>query len=196
MKKFELTSETIVNALGVTLFRIKATVDIDRFGVKKGDLGGFIEKEDNLCNAWVHGDAQVYGDAWVSGDARVFGNAWVHGNAWVYDNAWVYGDAWVSGDARVAGNARVFGDAWVYGNAQVSDNDDLCWFSRFGSAHRTTTAYRTKLGVSVRCGYFEGTLDEFTKQVKETHGESKYAREYLAIAEVIKIKFDLCDKKN
>lgn len=44
MKKFELTSETIVNALGVTLFRIKATVDIDRFGVKKGDLGGFLEK--------------------------------------------------------------------------------------------------------------------------------------------------------
>jgi len=179
MKKFELTSETIVNALGVTLFRIKATVDIDRFGVKKGDLGGFIEKEDNLSgNAWVHGDAQVFGNARVFGNAQVFGDARVAGNAWV------------------AGNARVYGNAWVYDNAQVSDNDDLCWFSRFGSAHRTTTAYRTKLGVSVRCGYFEGTLDEFIKQVKETHGESKYAREYLAIAEVIKIKFDLCDKKN
>lgn len=148
MKKFELTSETIVNALGVTLFRIKATVDIDRFGVKKGDLGGFIEKEDNL-----------YGDAWVYGNAQVYGNAWVSGNAWVYGNA------------------------------------DYCCFQSFGSAHRTTTAYRTKLGVSVRCGYFEGTLDEFIKQVKETHGESKYAREYLAVAEVVKIKFDLCDKK-
>lgn len=67
MKKFELTSETIVNALGVTLFRIKATVDIDRFGVKKGDLGGFIEKEDNLSgNAWVYDNARVSGDARVA----------------------------------------------------------------------------------------------------------------------------------
>ena len=71
MKKFELTSE-FVTFLGKKLFRIKALVS---FGdVKEGELGGLVEKEENLDqsgNAWVSGDARVYGNAWVSGDARV-----------------------------------------------------------------------------------------------------------------------------
>lgn len=71
MKKFELTSE-FVTFLGKKLFRIKALVS---FGdVKEGELGGLVEKEENLDqsgNAWVYGDARVYGNAWVSGDARV-----------------------------------------------------------------------------------------------------------------------------
>lgn len=71
MKKFELTSE-FVTFLGKKLFRIKALVS---FGdVKEGELGGLVEKEENLDqsgNAWVSGDARVYGDARVSGDARV-----------------------------------------------------------------------------------------------------------------------------
>ena len=75
MKKYELTAESIVK-FGRTLFRIKALV---AFGdVEEGELGGFVEKEENLDqsgNAWVSGDAQVYGDARVSGDAQVYGDA-------------------------------------------------------------------------------------------------------------------------
>ena len=81
MKKYELTSETKV-FLGKTLYRIKALV---QFGnVNAGDLGGWIEKEENLSqsgNAWVYGNARVSGDASVSGDAEVYGNARVYGNA-------------------------------------------------------------------------------------------------------------------
>ena len=103
MKKYSLTKNKI-ELFGKTLFQIKAEMS---FGsVVKGELGGYIEKEENL--------SQVYGDAWVYGDARV------SGNARVYDNALVYGNAQVSGDARVSGNAQVSGDAWVSGNAQVS----------------------------------------------------------------------------
>jgi hypothetical protein len=40
----------------------------------------------------------------------------------------------------------------------------------------------------VTCGCFNGTLDEFEKRVKETHDNSKYGREYLAMIEMIKIK--------
>ena len=74
MKKFELISEFVTNVFGKKLFRIKALV---AFGnVEKGELGGFIEKEDNLShdgNAWVYGNAQVSGDARVFGNARAFG---------------------------------------------------------------------------------------------------------------------------
>lgn len=93
MKKYELTTNTKMR-FGRKLFQIKALVS---FGdVVAGDLGGYIEKEENLSH---DGDAWVYGDAEVYGDARVSGDAWVFGDARVYGNAWVSGDARVSGDA-------------------------------------------------------------------------------------------------
>lgn len=69
MKKYEFTGETKRVELWnrtATLHRIKATVE---FGfVKVGELGGWIEKEENLSHegkAWVCGDAEVCGDAKV-----------------------------------------------------------------------------------------------------------------------------------
>ena len=75
MKNFELTNETIANDCGVTLHRIKAVKDIitPRFTVKAGELGGFVEKVDNLAyDAWVSDDAMVYDNARVYGNARVY----------------------------------------------------------------------------------------------------------------------------
>ena len=67
-KHFEFTGERRINAFGVKLFQIRCTV---AFGdVKVGDIGGWIEKEDNLS-----GNAGVYGDAEVSDNAEVYGNA-------------------------------------------------------------------------------------------------------------------------
>ena len=138
MKKFEFTSETKTTISGIVLHRIKALVRID-LGystiIEVGDLGGWLEKEDNLSylgSAWVSGDAEVFGDAKVFGDAlisgysRVFGNARIFGNARVYNHACVFGDAQVSGYAWIYGDAKVFDDAvvadsaWVFGDAEVS----------------------------------------------------------------------------
>ena len=91
MKKFKLTSEFIVDISGVKLFRIKALIEFGN--VKAGDLGGYIEKEENLSHM---------GDAWVSDDARISGNAQVFGNAQVSGDAQVFGDARVSGDKDYA----------------------------------------------------------------------------------------------
>lgn len=129
MKKYELTTETLQLA-GRTLHRIKAVRD---FGlVKAGELGGWIESEENLSqadNAWVYNNAKVfdkarvYGDAAVSDDATVCGYAIVNDNARVYDNAEVsdyaevYENAIVFGHAKVYGFTRIFGNAIVLGNA-------------------------------------------------------------------------------
>ena len=79
MKKFEFTGETKTISLlfrTATLHRIRAVAE---FGlVKIGDLGGWIEKEENLSHegkAWVCGDAKVWGDAEVWGNAKVWGDA-------------------------------------------------------------------------------------------------------------------------
>ena len=93
----------------ITLYQIEALKDFS--DIKKGDLGGWIEKESNLSQQ---------GDCWVSCRARVYDNAIVSDNAWVFGNAWVSGCAWVSGNARVFGNARVSGNDWVSGNAIIN----------------------------------------------------------------------------
>ena len=108
------------------------------------------------------------------------------GNAEVSGNAWVYGNAWVSGNAEVFGNARVYGDA------DINSNDKHCGFDCFGSQNRHTHAYMTKQGtVEITCGCFQGTLDEFVKKVESTHAGTVYEKQYKAIAELIRIKFNL-----
>lgn len=69
--KYELTDETREVA-GRTLRRIRARSSF--CDVAAGDLGGWVETEENLSQAgaaWVSGDAQVSGDAWVYGDAHL-----------------------------------------------------------------------------------------------------------------------------
>ena len=208
MKKYEFTGEEkLIN--NHTLHRVRA---LRNFGmVKAGDLGGWIEGEDNLSHdgyAWVYGEAQVEGNACVTGGARVGGNARVSGEALVTGNAlvsvaaWVYGwsqvtgNAYVGGDARVGGNARVTGsacvtgDARVGGNAHVEGNADFSIIGGFGSFFRTTTFFRCQDGkVRTQCGCFYGDLKEFRAKVKETHGESKMAKEYLMIADLMEMHF-------
>ena len=75
MKKFEFTGETKTISLlfrTATLHRIRAVAE---FGlVKIGDLGGWIEKEENLSHegkAWVWGNAEVWGNAKVFSASHV-----------------------------------------------------------------------------------------------------------------------------
>ena len=112
--KFELLLDDVVEYLGIKLFRIRA---LKSFGnVEAGDIGGYIEKEENLS---IYGNAWVYGDVRVSGDARVYGDARVSGDASVYDNARVSGNALVYGDARVYDNARSIVTGKQIGRAHV-----------------------------------------------------------------------------
>lgn len=168
-KKFILTDEFVINGFGVKLFRIKCVKSFKY--AKEGELGGLIEKEENL---------EQSGDAWVYGNAQVSGNARVYGNAWVY------------GDAQVYGDARVYGNAWVSGDAKIENNDNHCGFDCFGSANRHTHAYLTKDNkVEITCGCFNGSIEEFAKKVEQTHSGTVYEKAYKAIINVIKIKFGL-----
>ena len=240
MKKYELTTNT-ETCFGRKLYQIKALKD---FGdVKAGDLGGYIEKEENLsqdgiawvfdnaciygdaevcgnaqihdiacvydtarifgnahvyCGALVYGNASVYGNALVYGDAEIYGDACVYDNAEVFDNAQVFGDAFVCDNAEVFDNACVLGNAQVYDttcihcDAQISSNADYICFKGFGSENRNTTMFKTKNGdVCVSCGCFTGSLRAFMDKVKETHGNTKYAKEYLACIEVARIHFEI-----
>lgn len=88
------------------------------------------------------------------------------------------GNDWVSDNARVSGNAR------------VSSNTDYATVHGFGSCSRTTTFFKCKDGlVRCNCGCFYGTIEEFRAKVCETHGDSKFAKEYLIIADLMELHF-------
>ena len=121
-KKYEITNQTLVTPSGITLYRIRATRDIPSFSIKKGNLGGFVESEENLShdgNAWIFHKARVYGDAVVCGNARVLGSAEVFGGAVVGDDACIHNRAQVCGNAKVTGKAFIYGSAWVGDAVQV-----------------------------------------------------------------------------
>lgn len=92
------------------------------------------------------------------------------------------GGCWISDDARI------YDDAQIYGNAQIKTFHDICIMSCFGSEGRTTTAFNCKdKTIKVNCGCFNGTINEFEKQIEKTHGNTQYGREYKAMVELIKI---------
>ena len=163
--KYELTDETI-DVSGTTLHRIKALKDFGN--VKKGELGGYVKKGE--LGGYVESEYNL----------SQIGNCWVYGNARVYGNAELCGNAWVYGNAEVCGNARVYGNA------------DYITIKGLGSRYRDTTIFKTRNeDVVVRCGCFYGTLTEFVNEVGITHGDSKYAKEYLALVELAKIHFGI-----
>lgn len=143
--KYRLIPEDCKINYGRKLYRIEALKD---FGViKAGELGGYIESENNLsfdgeawvcenaevfddariCNdALINGNARIYGNAIVSNKAAVGGNALIYGNALICDEVCVYDKAYVYGNVLVCNNAIIRGNAVVSGNARIEGNALIC----------------------------------------------------------------------
>lgn len=168
----------------VPLYRIKALQD---FGdVKKGDLGGLIEKEENLSHndaCWVYDNARIFGNARLSDNAKVKDNSVIRDRARVFGNAVVCGHSSIGDDAIIKGNSRII-DSPVEGNTRIEGNSTLknsiavktgClsmnafiegsddWFtiSNIGSRHSTTTFFkmRNELGQYEGVGVVTGCFE-------------------------------------
>ena len=221
-KKYELTGETI-KYKGYTLHRIKALKDIvinTEITIKKGNLGGWIEKEYNLSqdgNCWVSGKAKVFGDATVKGcayvsdyvevhgnaiirdNSKVYGYADVYGHSWIGDkseifgNAAVHGEAFVDGYAKVCGKCCVYGNSLVYGNAQIHGNALVCGDAKvYENAEVYGNAIiREHAEIHGTACLKEGTIGG-TIDIKETNAlkETKHFK-----VEVSKINSDLSHEK-
>ena len=132
----------------IVLYRTQALVDIPAYGIKAGDLGGYIPSEKHWShkgNSWfgkncllisglVYGDVFVSGnvileDSYISGEAKVVGNVKLV-RTQVYDKALISGmtkgchievtDSHISGQARVISNGTVrILHSTVYGQTRV-----------------------------------------------------------------------------
>lgn len=112
-KYFELFKDDYKIINGVTVYRIKALIDFDN--IKAGELGGYIEKEDNLKVYYSVLDPGWYSYYAENNNVRA---------SWIYDNACVYGDSVVYLGGRVKGNSvicnsHILDDSTVDGDCSI-----------------------------------------------------------------------------
>ena len=180
-KKYKLREDLTKEFYGKTLYRIEALRD---FGIiKKGELGGYIGKEENLIH---DGNAEVCGDAVVYGNAEVCGDAVVYGKAEVCGKAEVYGNAEVCGDAVVCGDAKVYGNAVIYGDAVITKTSDYYVGKNTWSSGRYFTYTRSNRKWKVGCFY--GTGEEL---IEKAYKDSEVSgREYKRIVEYVEAMYN------
>lgn len=133
-KKYQLTDEASFIDGNTLVYRIQARVELPSMGVRAGDLGGFVESEENLSHegdCWIADDARVLGRSLVQDDAIISGDAMVRGESLIRDSAVITGYAQVessvvSGDSFVSEYARLDKasviDSKVSGTAMVGDS--------------------------------------------------------------------------
>lgn len=106
---------------GPVVYRIQALRDIGD-DVKAGDLGGFVESENNLS---------FIGESWIYDNSTVLGDAFVGDNAKVKDNSSVFGDSHIDGNAVVEKKSTIFGTISLSDNVKVTNGVCLCYYAAF-----------------------------------------------------------------
>ena len=82
------------------------------------------------------------------------------------------------------------GGANLGGAGKITSVDDILLIGPIGSRADYTHIYRTDKGVYVKCGCFFGTVDEFASKVKDTHGDNKFANQYLKVIDFVNKYFE------
>lgn len=119
--KYQITSQS--HPRYPWLRRIQALIDVNET-VSSGDMGGFIESENNLSQnggCWIYDNAICCGEAVVEQEARLFDGALAR------DSALITGDSCMFDRARAEGHCcirsgEIKEDARIAGNAILSES--------------------------------------------------------------------------
>ena len=134
-KKYELTDETI-NHYGVVLHRIKALRSfntINNMHVNAGDLGGYVESEDNLSQ---------------------------EDNCWIFDNSIVMDRCTVSDASVVLNNSKLVYDTHLLDCSKV-DNSTLVSKLNIRSSNISDSLVSISYGEIYDCSLFETTINAY-----------------------------------
>lgn len=72
-------------------------------------------------------------------------------------------------------------------NGFITSSNDTISISPIGSRKDTTTFYFNKdRDIIVNCGCFNDTIEEFEENVRKTHGDNKYAKQYIGAIAYVK----------
>ncbi|MDM8212804.1 polymer-forming cytoskeletal protein [Enterococcus hirae] len=201
--KYTLTDETM-EYQGHTLHRIKALKDLKSASgvvlVKKDDLGGWVEIEDNLSQfgmAWVYGNAKLLDISFVCEEAEIFDNAIIRDgaeireNAVVADNSVVQENSTVRDHATIRDCAVVSGEvivrdhATICGDATVTKDSDYLMFRNHWSSGRAFTWTRSNDMWKVGCFYGTGR-ELIAKAYADSETSGNYYEFYVDFVERLK----------
>jgi hypothetical protein len=177
-KKYRLTEDTII-VNGRTLYRIQALLDFGN--VKMGDIGGYVQSEDNLFHhndAWIYDNAKVYDMALLTDDAKIYGKTEIYGNARVR------GKARLNDEEKVFGETEISGNTQLCGKITISSNNDYFTIQPFGSRSDSLTLTRDRMAFSKRISC---TWDKLLKNHNETYW---FKEQYKKIIEFANEFFD------
>ena len=112
-ERYKLLKHDHIKVKGRTLYRIKALVDIND-DVKKGDIGGYIEKTFNLDiydgESWVYPDSKVYGYVYITGNTRVINSKIFN----IEDDEFIIRNAYIMGSKIKDSTINCFGGSYCY----------------------------------------------------------------------------------
>ena len=167
-------------------------------------------------NALVKDSAMLCNSACAGANSIVKGNSVMAGCSVINDYADIGGDVFCDDRTLINGRATLEGKINLLGCSHIGGDVDLCFsritlqnadifklsqivvFHGFGSRLSTTAIYRNMYGeLSVTCGCFNGSIEEFKRKVHETHRGNVYAKEYRAlIRAALRHNFDLYKEEN
>ena len=136
-KKYELTDFTM-RFEGRILYRIRALKDFS--DVKKGELGGWVQSENNLSqehDCWIYNDGKCMDNAIVCDDSymcdysKMYNNSRLYNNSMLYDysemrdNSKMFGDSimldcsYMCDDSKMYDHSSMFGYSEMHGNSKM-----------------------------------------------------------------------------
>ena len=133
-KKYEILmdEENTIEWKGHTLHRIRALRD---FGdIRKGDIGGFVENENNLShkgNCWIYDDAKVMDDSIMYDYSRICDKSELHDDSRMYNYSKMYdyselhNNSIMNDDSEMHDNSKMYGNSIMYDYSEMHGDSEL-----------------------------------------------------------------------
>ena len=185
-KKYKLIKSDIKG-----LYRVKALKD---FGdVKKGDIGGYVQSEDNLSHegyCWIYDNAKIYGNARIYGDSQVLDYAVIDGNARIYGDSQVLDYAVIDGNARIYGDSQIWNYAVIDGDAEIKTGRHIGYIEEkfknvlYIQCKVSLITVYTDMNNIIKCNIGlqkRMTLEGLLKRIEEDGGMNEHEEEYVRI---------------
>ena len=167
------------------LHRIESLKDftlINGKEIRKGDLGGWVESEDNLSQeglCWIYDECKMYENARRSGNSIGYGNSLQSGNSQQF------GDSMQTGNSQQSGNSIQFGcsiadkDMRLSGHSSFETKDDVVILTSPTSGRQITIGSDR----NICTGCFDGSswwlIDENRCRLPEGHWAFSLHRQLL-----------------
>ena len=127
-KKYEMLmdEENTIEWKGHTLHRIRALRD---FGdIRKGDIGGFVENENNLShkgNCWIYDDAKAMDNSIMYDNSRICDKSELHDDSRMYNYTRMYDYSELHNNSIMNDDSEMHDISKMYGNSIMYDYSEM-----------------------------------------------------------------------